>query len=208
MHDSHLTRRSVFKLIAAATAVGAIPTTAKAAEPIASNRNFLTDPDFKNSYSPWKRPLIASELATLTVLVDLILPADAQSPAASAIGVPEFLNEWISAPYEQNIADCETIRGGVAWINSHSTDLHGQPFTKITVAEQTALLDSICDPASTDPALSHGRHFFRKLRMLTLGGYYTHPSTWKSLGYVGNMPIAGAYPGVPDEIVKLLGLEG
>ena len=33
-------------------------------------------------------------------------------------------------------------------------------------------------------------------------------SAWKSLGYVGNSPIAGPYPGVPDEIIKLLGLEG
>jgi hypothetical protein len=55
------------------------------------------------------------------------------------------------------------------------------------------------------PRLRHA--FFRKLRSLTLGGYYTHSSTWKSLGYIGSMPIGGAYPGVPEEIIKRLGLE-
>lgn len=43
--------------------------------------------------------------------------------------------------------------------------------------------------------------------MLTIGGYYSHSKTWKSLGYVGNVPIAGEYPGVPDEILKILGVE-
>jgi len=211
MQESNLSRRSVFKLIAAASAAAAIAPHHAAAKPPAPDsnpaRNLLTDPDFNEPVSPWSRPLIASELATLTALVDLILPADEQSPAASAIGVPDFLNEWIGAPYEKNIEDCAALRGGIAWINAHCGELHGQPFANLPEARQIAVLDSICDSTKTRPELSHGTCFFKKLRMLSLGGYYTHPSTWKSLGYVGNIPIVGAYPGVPDEIIKLLGLE-
>ena len=32
-------------------------------------------------------------------LCDVIIPADAGSPSASAVGVVDFLDEWISAPY-------------------------------------------------------------------------------------------------------------
>ncbi|MEO5913707.1 MAG: gluconate 2-dehydrogenase subunit 3 family protein [Luteolibacter sp.] len=212
MHESHISRRSVFKLIAAASAAGTVmPRLAEAKSPLpltVGYKTALSDPDFAHPSIPWEKPLDATELATLGVLVDLILPADEQSPAASAIGVPDFLNEWVGAPYQENKEDCEIIRGGVAWINTHAWQLHGKPFNDLASDQQTSILDSICDWSKSAPELSYGARFFQKLRMLTLGGYYTHPATWKSLGYVGNSPIAGPYPGVPNEIIKQLGLEG
>jgi len=210
MHQPQLSRRSVFKLIAASAVAGTIPIAqAQPPEPLTREyKNPLSDPDYNDHTLPWDKPLEASELATLKVLVDLILPADDKSPAASAIGLPDFLNEWIGAPYPENREDYETIRGGLAWLNTHTWQLHGKPFVDITEAQQTDILDSICDPAKAAPGLAQGARFFKKLRMLTIGGYYTHPATWESLGYVGNRPIAGPYPGVPDEVIKILGLEG
>jgi hypothetical protein len=210
MHESHLSRRSVFKLVAAASAVGAVlPAGAEPPKPLTRHfNNPLSDPDYTNPTIPWDKPMGESELATLTVLVDLILPADDESPAASAIGLPDFLNEWVGAPYPENREDHDTIRGGVSWINTHSYKLHSKEFKDLAVGQQTAILDTICDPSKAAPELASGTRFFKKLRMLSLGGYYSHPATWKSLGYVGNVPIAGPYPGVPDEVIKLLGLEG
>ncbi len=209
MHDSNISRRSVFKLIAAASAASAIHAGAKPPPKLLTRefKNFLSDPDYTHPSIPWEKPLAESELATLAVLVDLILPADDESPAASAIGLPDFLNEWVGAPYPENRADYETIRGGVAWINSHAWQLHGKQFAGLAVAHQTGILDSICDASKTPPELAAGARFFERLRTLTLGGYYTHPATWRSLGYVGNAPIAGPYPGVPAEVLKILGLE-
>ncbi|MDB6080051.1 MAG: Tat pathway signal protein [Akkermansiaceae bacterium] len=212
MHDSQISRRSVFKLIAAASTLGAVHTTPAGAQPPEPlTRSFgdpMVDPNWNHPVIPWEMPLVAAELATLSVLVDLILPADEGSPAASTIGVHDFLNEWVGAPYPENREDYETIRGGVAWINTHAWQLHGKTFKDLSEAQQTAILDSICDPSQAPAELAYGARFFKKLRMLTLGGYYTHPATWKSLGYVGNTPIAGPYPGVPNEIIKILGLEG
>lgn len=210
MNPSTVSRRDIFKLIAAASATGALlPAGAASPPPLARNfKNVLSDPDYSNPAGPWEKPLTEPELATLGVLVDLILPGDDESPAPTAIGLPDFINEWIGAPYPDNRADFEIIRGGIGWINSHAFKLHGKEFAGLTAAQQTAILDSICDPAKAAPELATGSRFFSKLRMLALGGYYSHSSTWKSLGYVGNAPIAGPYPGVPDEILKLLGLEG
>ncbi|WP_193212927.1 gluconate 2-dehydrogenase subunit 3 family protein [Luteolibacter marinus] len=209
MNPSTVSRRDIFKLVAAASATGALLPAGASPPPLARNfKNILSDPDYSNPDGPWEKPLTEPELATLTVLVDLILPADDESPAASAIGLPDFLNEWVGAPYAENKADLEILRGGVAWINTRAFKLHGKEFGGLAAEQQTAILDSICDPAKAAPELAAGARFFSKLRMLSLGGYYSHSSTWKSLGYVGNVAIAGPYPGVPDEIIKLLGLEG
>lgn len=208
MHESNISRRSVFKLIAAASAVPLYPSGAQPPTPLTREfKNPLSDPDYTNPSLPWEKPLEESELDTLAVLVDLILPADDQSPAASAIGLPDFLNEWVGAPYPENRGDYETIRGGVAWINSHAWQLHDKKFADLVVEQQTAILDRICDGSKAPPEFAAGARFFAKLRTLTLGGYYTHPATWRSLGYVGNAPIAGPYPGVPTEVLKILGLE-
>lgn len=211
MNDTTVSRRDLFRLIAAASATGALVTTPGVAAPPPLTRNFrnvLSDPDYSDPSGPWDKPLVDAELATLAVLVDLILPADEHSPAASAIGVHEFLNEWAGAPYPENRADCEILRGGLAWLNTHAFQLHGKGFTTLDAAQQTAILDRICDPAKSTPELAPGTRFFVKLRMLALGGYYSHSSTWRSLGYIGNTPIAGPYPGVPDEVIRILGLEG
>ena len=212
MSDSAFSRRDVFRLFAAATAAGAMlpkEAAAQAPQPLTRGiKDAFTDPDYTQKIIPWEKPLTDAEVATLAVLCDLILPGDgADLPMPSKIGVPDFLNEWVGAPYKDTIDDLETLRGGLAWLQSHSNGLHGKRFDDLAEAQQTAILDSICDPANTPPELAPGNRFFKRLRMLTVGGYYTHSSTWKSLGYVGNTPIAGAYPGVPDEVIKLLGLE-
>ena len=63
-----------------------------------------TDPDLVTGYSPgtlWPLTLDGVQRRCATVLCDLIIPADEHGPAASAVGVPDFIDEWVSAPYEQ-----------------------------------------------------------------------------------------------------------
>lgn len=211
MSSSSLSRRDVFRLFAAATAAGAaLPREAVAQAPLPLTRftkDHLTDPDFNNKVIPWDKPLTEAELATLTILCDLIIPGDDLAPPPSKIGVADFLNEWVGAPYQEMINDSETIRGGLAWLHTHSHSLHQKRFDDLSPAQQTAILDSICGTAEKpSPALAPGIRFFRRLRTLTIGGYYSHSSTWKSLGYVGNVAIGGPYPGVPDEVIDLLGV--
>lgn len=217
MNETTVSRRDIFKLIAAASAAGAMrPPGLYAQETVApssttapaARKNSFEDPDFQNKTLLWEKPLSEAELATLTVLCDLIIPGDELAPPPSKIGIAEFISEWVGAPYDRNREDLGTIRGGLAWLDTHCRNLHSNAFSDLPDEAQIAVLDSICDPANIASGLAPGSRFFRKLRMLTLGGYYTHSSTWKSLGYVGNTPIAGPYPGVPDEIIKILGLEG
>lgn len=192
---------------AAAPALGA-PDQTEPAPPAYPIRFNLHDPDFsKITSGPWPRLLREEETVLVKLLADLILPKDANGPAASEVGVPDFIDEWISAPYEANREACETIRGGLAWLNTESFRRHGGTFVSLSIAQQTDLLDAIAYSAKADPELRIGHAFFREFRQLCLGGYYTHSSTWKHLGYVGNVTLGGPYPGVPLEIIQKLGLE-
>lgn len=209
MQPTLISRRDIFKLLAAASAAGAmLPPHLVAKSTIAARPPGVPfDPDFNEHSIPWLKPLTDAELATLTVLCDLIIPGDADAPLPSKIGLADFINEWVGAPYDVNIADRDQIRGGLVWLDTRSGTLHSSNFASLTTGQQTTILDSICGSSEITPELAHGNAFFRKLRMLAIGGYYSHSSTWNSLGYVGNIPIAGPYPGVPVEILRLLGLE-
>ena len=48
--------------------------------------------------------------------------------------------------------------------------------------------------------------FFRLFRDRVAGGYYSTPEGWKAIGYAGNVPLVGDYPGPPPEVLKHLGL--
>src|ERR1700744_5216533 len=68
----------------------------------ASGPGYGTDPNLLEVYKPgelWPLTFTARQRRTAKVLCDLIIPADATSPSASEVGVVDFLDEWISAPY-------------------------------------------------------------------------------------------------------------
>ena len=69
---------------------------------------------------PWDAILTGGEMKAVTALCDVIIPEDDISPSASAVGVPEFINEWVSAPYPDQQRDLQTVRGGLVWLNTES----------------------------------------------------------------------------------------
>ena len=82
-----------------------------AAAPATGPRGTPSDPDLLHPKADWPRLLSASELATLSVLCDAIIPADEHSPSASTVGVPAYINQYVSAPYEGQQRDLIRIRG-------------------------------------------------------------------------------------------------
>lgn len=212
--SSAISRRYALKSLltgaagAAAAPVIAAPGQTEQAPAVRASRYVFHDPDFTKPQSfPWEKLLSAEELATTKALADVILPKDENSPAASEVGVPDFINEWVSADYPDNHSDRELLRGGLGWLSTESFKRFGARFEELAEPQQCQILDDICDPAKARPELKVGVVFFKRFRQLALGGYYTHSSTWKSLGYVGNISVGGAYPGVPQEVIEKLGLQ-
>jgi len=54
---------------------------------------------------PWPLTLTQDQRAVLRIAADLILPADAHSPSAGSLPVDAFIDEWVSAPYQQQQRD-------------------------------------------------------------------------------------------------------
>ncbi|MDZ4403524.1 gluconate 2-dehydrogenase subunit 3 family protein [Prosthecobacter sp.] len=212
--SSFISRRHALKgLLSGAAGAAAVPAIAapnhtEPAPAVFPSRHVFQDPDFTQPVKfPWEKLLSAEELATTTTLADLILPKDETSPAASEVGVPDFINEWVSADYPEHHEDREIIRGGLGWLNTESFKRFAKRFEELDVAQQSQIADDICDPAKARSEFKVGSSFFKRFRQLCLGGYYTHSQTWKSLGYVGNISVGGPYPGVPAEVIEKLGLQ-
>ena len=169
----------------------------------AGGRGIGTDPDLLKKDIPWERVLTADEMRIVTALGDLIIPADEHGPAASAVGVPDFINEWVSAPYDAQQQDGKIIRAGLAWLEAESKKRFGQGFADAAAAQQTALLDDIVAEGTAARKAAHG--FFANFRDKVAGGYYSTPEGWKAIGYVGNVPMV-EFPGPPPEVLQHLGL--
>ncbi len=210
-----LDRRSALKLFAtgAATAAStpiqaqeAPKSTAPQDPALPGPRLTATDPNLlEPAKNLWPLLLTRSELETASCLADMILPADEKSPSASAVGVPAFLNEWISAPYPDQVKDRELIRGGLSWLNTESFKRGGQDFYASSPQERQALCEEICHPVQAKPEYRFGAKFFDRFRDLCLTGFYTSQAGREDLGYQGNMPMP-KFTGPPPAVLKHVGL--
>jgi hypothetical protein len=141
----------------------------------------------------------------VTALCDLIIPADDHSPSASAVGVVDFLDEWVSAPYPSQRQDRALIEEGLVWLDAESTRRFGTEFAAAKAADQSVLCDDICDPARAKKAFAGAATFFARFRDLTASGFYTTPAGSRDLGYVGNVPLL-KFEGPPLDVLRKLGL--
>jgi hypothetical protein len=181
---------------------------AAAREIAAGQTGYGTDPDLMKEWKtggPWPLTLSADARRTCAALCDLIIPADSGTPAASAVGVVDFIDEWISAPYPQQRGDREVILPGLLWTEAESQKRFGKAFPALNDAQQSAIADDICSPAKAKTEFASAVSFFVKFRDLTAGGFYTTPLGMKDIGYTGNVPL-DRFDGPPPEALKKAGL--
>ena len=157
-----------------------------------------TDPALLDGVVPWPKTLSASQLETAAALADTILPPEGQWPAPSTVGVHHFIDEWVSAPYPEQMGDRAVLLNGFAWIEKEAQSRHNQAYSKLPEAARAAILK---DAAGADPK---GASFLGRMKFLTTGAYYTSEIGVKELGYVGNEPIEGDYPGPTKEALAHL----
>ena len=173
--------------------------------PLAGPRGTPSDPDLLHPKVTWTLKLTASELITLSALCDMIIPADAKSPSASAVGVPAYINEYVSAPSEGYQKALVQVRGGLVWLNVESTRRFGKRFSLITDAQRTQICDDICYTPKAKPEFKAAAQFFDRVRDITAEGFYTTDAGMKDIGYVGNVALP-KFEGPPPEVLKHLGL--
>jgi len=136
------------------------------------------------------------EMATITVLGDIIIPKDAVSGSASEAKVPEFIEFIVKDMTEHQVP----VRGGLKWLDLHSFKKHGKSFVSCSKQEQIGIVDEIAYPKKAKPEVAQGVSFFNKMRDLVTTGFYTAEIGVKDLGYMGNTP--NQWNGVPDDVLK------
>jgi hypothetical protein len=140
------------------------------------------------------------ELATIAVLCDIILPANADFGSATDAGVDDFIEFIVKdLPAHQT-----PLRGGLMWLDSFSNKSFGKEFIALSNEDQLKICDQIAYPKKTAPELKQGEKFFSQMRNLTLTGYYTTRMGLDDLGYKGNTP--NVWDGIPEDVLKAHGM--
>lgn len=136
------------------------------------------------------------EMATITVLADIIIPKDDASGSASEAKVPEFI-EFIVKDMPQHQVP---MRGGLRWLDMQCLKRYENAFKDCTAQQQIEMVDQIAYPAKAKPDMSQGVQFFTLMRDLTASGFYTSEIGVKDVGYIGNTP--AQWNGVPEDVLK------
>ncbi|MGY1519929.1 gluconate 2-dehydrogenase subunit 3 family protein [Luteimonas sp. A482] len=221
-YANRLSRRDSLKLLAALAASAMLPalsacdstSTEDAAGGVADQghwpelelqpvtaKGYGKDPDLMvPPEAPWPLTLTPAQLSLLALLSDIIVPTEGQSPSASAVQVPTVIDEWVSAPYPDQQQDRLTVLSALAWLDDEAALRFSQPFTALGTPQQLAIIDDIAyDNEQTPRQFQRIAQAFGRMRNLVLAAYFCTPEGMEDIGYLGNVAIAGTYPGPTPE---------
>jgi hypothetical protein len=208
-------RRQALKWIGAAAAAAAIFPHATAQDklqrPAAApgGQRIGWDPVLNKNYVPgelWPLTLTPKQRKAAASLTDLILPPDNPGDKLpSQLGVQNFVDEWISSPYDETAKDRPVIVEGLDWLDAEAQRRFQKDFADLSEPQKCAIADDICGKTPVKKEFKSAQNFFNRFRYLAASGYYSTPQGWKDVGYVGNVPMVD-FPGPTPEALKHLGL--
>jgi gluconate 2-dehydrogenase gamma chain len=137
------------------------------------------------------------EMATITILADIIIPKDDVSGSASDAKVPDFIEFIVKDMPNHQIP----MKGGLRWLDMQCLKRYEKAFKDCDSKQQIDMVDLIAYPdrAKDKPELKPGVAFFSLMRNLTATGFYTSEIGVKDIGYIGNGP--NQWNGVPADVL-------
>ena len=216
-------RRKSLKLIAAgALATGAVVTgckteekeDAKSAEPQFSLDRNEDELKREKELLAQGRFFSDHEMATITILADIIIPRDEVSGSASDAKVPEFIDFIVRDMPNHQLP----MRGGLRWLDMQCFKRYNSAFKDCRQDEQLQIVDEIAYPeiefeddkgnkvkkGKVNPGMEPGVAFFSLMRNLTATGFYTSEIGVNDIGYKGN--VANQWDGVPPDVLQQYGV--
>jgi hypothetical protein len=128
------------------------------------------------------------------------MPADSESPSATELKVPDFIDFMMrDQPNYQT-----PMRGGMMWLDFEADEKFGKPFNELSKDQVIAIVDEVAWPDKAKPEYLGGVRWFNMLRNLTCSGYFSTEAGWKYMGYKGNQP--NVWDGVPQNVLDKHGL--
>ena len=169
-----------------------------------NGRPYGGDPTIMAPEITWELTMTPRQLQLAAALSDVVLPAQAGLPSGSSVGIPQFLDEWVSSPYEQTQkgrSDCFLL---YEWLERESRATSDVTFVESALAAQQLLLDRIAWRDRVEPGLEVEAEAFDTFRSLAVSAYFASQEATDWIGYVGNKPGSGDYPGPTEEALEHL----
>jgi hypothetical protein len=204
-NENRMDRRTALKWVGSAMVVFPMLELKGFGDASPALKETLTDPNLLHPGKLWDRVLTPEELRGVAALSDVIIPADDESPSASKVGIADFFDEWVSAPYPQQQIDLKQLRDGLGWLKSESQKRFQKEFADLSEEQKTAICDDICYEPKSKPEFKTAAEFFARFRDLTATGFYTSTEGMKDLRYKGNVPLS-TFKGPPHEVLQYLKL--
>ncbi len=132
----------------------------------------------------WPRLLDDAVRPDLDALIDIVTPGIDGSPPGSALGLADFFDEWLGAPYPDMVADRALILPLLERIKGLAKAPSG-----VRTAQVAALQSGAAATA------------FARFCVLAAAAYHTTPVGIAALGYVGN-EARESFDGPPPEVLK------
>src|SRR6201996_8913777 len=98
----------------------------------------------------------AREMATITLLADIIIPKDQHSGSASDAKVADFIEFIVKDEPQHQLP----MRGGLKWLDTESLNRFDKDFISCNGQQQKAILDDIAYPMQAKPKMQPGVAFF------------------------------------------------
>jgi gluconate 2-dehydrogenase gamma chain len=136
------------------------------------------------------------EMATISILADIIIPKDEVSGSATDAKVPDFIEFIVKDMPEHQVP----MRGGLRWLDIQCFNRYQNAFTDCSKQQQIEMVDALAYPKKAKPEMKQGVSFFNLMRNLTATGFYTTEMGGKDIGYIGNQP--NQWNGVPADVLK------
>jgi gluconate 2-dehydrogenase subunit 3-like protein len=200
-------RKSIKALLVGTVSAGALieacnpgdkkTTEAKAAEPAKTDGiNRMKEEQEYEKEVVSKTFFTPHEMATITILADIIIPKDEVSGSASDAKVPDFIEFIVKDMPEHQTP----LRGGLRWLDMQCLKRFENSFKDCNHDQQMQMVDEIAWPKKAKPGMQQGVAFFNLMRNLTASGFYTTEMGGKDVGYIGNVP--NQWNGVPADVLK------
>ncbi len=166
------------------------------ANPAFTTDRYAEEIKYENSITNGEKFFNEHEMATITLLADIIIPKDEVSGSASDAKVSDFIEFIVKdMPHHQT-----PMRGGLRWLDMQCAKQFEKAFKDCSHDQQITMIDQIAYPNKAKPGMKQGVAFFNLMRDLTASGFYTSQIGVKDIGYAGNAP--NQWNGVPEDVLK------